>query len=1217
MANSTVGQSRFIGGISDAEKEGIQSSFVWGRSVDFRSDPGKITLLPRTVKESGTIMLDMPKWGELVEGNTYIHGDAGYFYKRTTAGSITNIGQAPDSHGNGLCYYDEDGHLYFATDTTIGRYGPLNVSGATPQFVNDYFGSQGGVPTNTRSLDLEASSSQYGSAADSASLSITGNLSLEFYGKLESLPTSGNQMGLITKWTTAGNLRSYAFDISGTSGDFGDGNDGALTISSNTTQSPVDSACSGTAGTYTLTATNASFAAGEKILIIQMRGTGAGNKQVTSIASYTAGTITTVDTLNFSYSSTGSSKAQVILLPQYTDVTVDSGKTWTAKAWTGTVGGILAFLYNGTFTVNGSVSATGKGFSGAAAVSSVSGGKQGEGTTGDHGTISPSANGSGGGGGAANAIGSEGGAGGGNGAVGTGANGGGTGASNPTIGGEVSGSADLSTITLGGGGGSGGAGQAGGTGSCTSGAGGIGGGIVWAMGTTFTMGGAGSIVANGNAGTAGTGTGNSSGGGGGAGGSVFLGFQTGTLGTLQITASGGAGGAKSTNGAHGSATAGGAGAAGRVAVGYYTSVSGTTTPTLYSTQDNSFAANTVYQLRLRISSTGANEEALTKVVDITTGMWYRFQVSWQASTSTATFYINAASQGTATGALTGIYNGTGVLYIGSYLGTGSFYDGLVDDIRIWNTTRTAGEFSTFLNRNLVGTEAGIAAYYKLESAATDSTANANNLTLSGSPSYSIDVPYSGVTTRLDLDQSLDTSGNTYTTPTSISEAAGDRQTFVPAKDPQKSIEVLFATKGTGDVTLTVHDAQNTVIATKTVTNANLPASGDYEFIFSEAWSPVIGQTYHFHLTSTVNDATVTTTTSSSLETADFHTYYQFLMTDENFHPITRMLDFIAIGNGRYLATYNAITYTQNKLTFPKGYNVRALARVGQYLAIGVWRGTSITDYDDGKIFFWDGISTTYNFFIDVPEGGINALYGVNSSLFVWAGYKGDVLLYTVSSAGATKVKRLPKMVDGKYVEIFPGAVTMWNSLIHFGVAGNSDSSDIEKGVYSWGRLNMNYSNALGYDYPISTGNRGSSVKVGFVLPVQTKLLIGWQDGVNYGLDSVTPGGTPFESGTIELLIIEGERITDGKLPITVRADYKTLNDGEGIAVKYKQDRASTWTTSDNDVNDEETMTRQSISDTNRAREIQIAADITATGGTSPTLLGLYIEYEDGKSEEGI
>jgi len=38
-------------------------------------------------------------------------------------------------------------------------------------------------------------------------------------------------------------------------------------------------------------------------------------------------------------------------LEQYTNVTVDSGKKWTVKAWNGTVGGILAFVASGTVTV--------------------------------------------------------------------------------------------------------------------------------------------------------------------------------------------------------------------------------------------------------------------------------------------------------------------------------------------------------------------------------------------------------------------------------------------------------------------------------------------------------------------------------------------------------------------------------------------------------------------------------------------------------------------------------------------------------------------------------------------------------------------------------------------------------------------------------------------------------------------------------------------------
>lgn len=63
----------------------------------------------------------------------------------------------------------------------------------------------------------------------------------------------------------------------------------------------IYSACSGTAGAYTLSATNASFAAGQEILIHQTQGTNAGQWERNTIQSYTAGTITLKNPLLGSY----------------------------------------------------------------------------------------------------------------------------------------------------------------------------------------------------------------------------------------------------------------------------------------------------------------------------------------------------------------------------------------------------------------------------------------------------------------------------------------------------------------------------------------------------------------------------------------------------------------------------------------------------------------------------------------------------------------------------------------------------------------------------------------------------------------------------------------------------------------------------------------------------------------------------------------------------
>jgi len=379
-------------------------------------------------------------------------------------------------------------------------------------------------------------------------------------------PTDQEKLKLQKKFSTTGNLASSinakvldAWRASATSA-FGDGSDGALTISVNTTDTPIDAACTGTSGSITLSATNASFAAGQVVLIHQTQGSGAGTYQKNKISSYSAGTITLETPLNATYA-TG---AQVIVMKQYTTITVNTAVTWTAKAWDGTVGGILAVMANGVVTVTGTISANGKGYRGGdGAVHPTTAGNQGEGTSGA-GSQSSSANGNGGGGGTSN----NGGAGGGNGAAGT--------SGSVAAGGAAAGVAALTTMVFGGAGGGGGNSNNGGD---DAGDGGAGGGIIFLFVKTPTV--TGGITSTGSNGSNAA-TGQASGGGGGAGGSILIKGSTVVLGSTLVTAAGGSGGS-----GLGSGVSGAAGAVGRIHVDYSTSVSGTTTPTLDSTQDSS------------------------------------------------------------------------------------------------------------------------------------------------------------------------------------------------------------------------------------------------------------------------------------------------------------------------------------------------------------------------------------------------------------------------------------------------------------------------------------------------------------------------------------------------------------------------------------------------------------------------------------------------------
>lgn len=335
---------------------------------------------------------------------------------------------------------------------------------------------------------------------------------------------------------------------------FGDGSDGAYAPSTGT-DAPIDSACTGTISTNSLSATNASFSAGQIILIHQTRGTGAGQWELNRIASYTAGTITTKYPLTYGYVS----GAQVLVIKQYRSALIDTGVTLTAKAWDGTVGGIVSWICNGLSSVVGTINLSYKRYRGGQAPGGAPG-NSGEGTSGAS-VAQYTANGSGGGGGG-NGGGPEGGAGGG-GHANSGGDGTGT---NHGSGGGTSGSVNLVTATFGGAGGS--------TAQAQGYNGGSGGGFCLIISPTITI--SGSITSNGEAGGGASGT--HSPGGGGSGGSILFKGKSITLGT-SITASAGAAG---TAGAGGSA---GGGSVGRIHADYFTSISGTTSPSLDSTQD--------------------------------------------------------------------------------------------------------------------------------------------------------------------------------------------------------------------------------------------------------------------------------------------------------------------------------------------------------------------------------------------------------------------------------------------------------------------------------------------------------------------------------------------------------------------------------------------------------------------------------------------------------
>ena len=346
----------------------------------------------------------------------------------------------------------------------------------------------------------------------------------------------------------------------------GKGLDGSKVVSVNTTFAAPNEGCSGTISTKSVTlAAAGGFANDDLVLIHQSRGTSVGVWELNKIVSGGGGTSLTMKyDLTNTYADSGASQAQMIKLLQYTDLTVNTGITWSAPTWDGSKGGIIAYLCNGETNIIGTIDSSAKTFVGGSG-SPAKPGYQGEGTAGAGGTQSNAANGNGGGGGSVGAA-NGGGGGGGNGLAG------GLGSGVSGVVGAAVGNASLTIADFGGGGGSGGSGT-------SIGAGGVGGGLLAIISKSIT--GTGTIITDGGAAPAG---GFEAGGGGGAGGSNLFKAEDADFSSLTITSVGG-------TGAVGSLETGGVGAVGRNHLDYSKSVSGTTVPTLDSTQDSTILAS--------------------------------------------------------------------------------------------------------------------------------------------------------------------------------------------------------------------------------------------------------------------------------------------------------------------------------------------------------------------------------------------------------------------------------------------------------------------------------------------------------------------------------------------------------------------------------------------------------------------------------------------------
>lgn len=149
-------------------------------------------------------------------------------------------------------------------------------------------------------------------------------------------------------------------------------------------------------------------------------------------------------------------------------------------------------------------------------------------------------------------------------------------------------------------------------------------------------------------------------------------------------------------------------------------------------------------LRIYTSSDGTNNENDAVSYTLSTGTWYHVAIT--KSGTSATFYINGSSIGSVSFSNGAIYNGGAHFTVGAIdvqATARQLFDGLIDDVRVWNVARSAQEVADDMDTELNGNEVGLVGYWKFNNSLADLSANGNTLTNNGSAVFSTDTGFAG------------------------------------------------------------------------------------------------------------------------------------------------------------------------------------------------------------------------------------------------------------------------------------------------------------------------------------------------------------------------------------------------------------------------------------------------------------------------------------------
>lgn len=499
-------------------------------------------------------------------------------------------------------------------------------------------------------------------------------------------------------------------------------------------------------------------------------------------------------------------------------------------------------------------------------------------------------------------------------------------------------------------------------------------------------------------------------------------------------------------------------------------------------------------------------------------------------------------------------------------------------------------------------------------------------------------------------------GNTDTLPTALSESDDQKIEWQPEIEPLIKVGLFIVAKGTGDLTITIHDAENTNLGSITVVNANLTASAWNYFTLPAQIRQYVkpgARTYHIHAVMSTGTTTVKVATTNDFSTAEVRTYADRLV-DGVFHPISQQAQFLAIGNERYLAVVEPITndpskqeFEQHRLKLPPEYSIIGIAEWEEMTVVSAKKSVS-SDYGDqewgidsneGILLFWDRVADTYNWFLKVNDGAFESIYSAGGLIY---GIVNGVL--HVSNGGLpVPVKTMPGVEDfvstddqhddDVYLQAPYKGMTIKRNLLHIGFPMLTVNDNIRPGLYSFGTRNVQYPESFGHSGTPSHGDDAPEYDTGdtpdtplsgitFVGRFGANLFMAWthgdSDSQTFGIDVIRENHDPFSTGYVELFEFDDGLPHKEKQASEIHVTYESLPSGTDITPQYKIDHEASWqdgsATGSIEHRSEDKKFVLNV-DEKQYHTIDVRVDLTGSENGSPVVKSIEQIFDDETDEK--